>query len=202
MDVEFILKSEIDAEVRKRLQNMFISKSAHIPQLQKLLSRVLTSEPEQQAKFILDSCTNPDVISLCQTYGHFVTELVLYLTRTWAYYIHREKKILTGKCPELNSNRTKSDNYTGVIFFPTPSNTDHSNAFNFSGDVATTPTTYISSYPLLAAVQHNTNIIRDPITISLSGPDHLNSFGLPSIGPGVLATGKGSGEALLHLLDG
>ena len=140
--------------------------------------------------FILDSCANPDVISHCHT-GHFVTDLVLYLTRTWAYYIHREKKILTGKWPELNSNRTKSDNYTGVISFPSPSNNDHTNAFNFSGDVATTPATCISSYPLLGVVQQNSNIIRDPSTISLSGPDHLNSFGLPSNGPGVLATGEG-----------
>ena len=88
--------------VRKRLHDMWLNKSACLPELQSLIRKILSSPPDQQVKFILDSTSNPVVISLHQAHGQPLLNLVLYMTRTFAYCIHREKMILTRRWPELN----------------------------------------------------------------------------------------------------
>ena len=41
--------------------------------------------------FLLDPTTNPLVISLTQTHGTLITEKLCYMTRTWLFYMHKER---------------------------------------------------------------------------------------------------------------
>ena len=41
--------------------------------------------------FLLDPTTKPLVISLTQTQGTQITEKLCYMTRTWLYYMHKER---------------------------------------------------------------------------------------------------------------
>ena len=59
--------------------------------------------------FILDSTANHEVIALCQANGKPLLDLVFYLTRTWAYSIHRQKMILLGRWPEITTSKKKKE---------------------------------------------------------------------------------------------
>ena len=50
-----------------------------------------------QVQFILEPYTFPDIINLGCSYGQELLDHVLYLTRTYVYYIHREREILSGR---------------------------------------------------------------------------------------------------------
>ena len=117
---------------------MWNIKTCHFPPLQ-----VLSSPPAEQVKFILDFTSNPVVISLYQTYGETVIDLTLYLTRTWAYSLHRQKLILSGKWPpetQLSRQKQKSSIYSGTCAQHKPDQTKttdllKTNTFCVSGDV-------------------------------------------------------------------
>ena len=83
--------------VRQRLQNLWTMKASQLPELHTLILKVLSSPPDQQVRFILDSTANPDIVSLHQVHGQPLLDLVLYLTRTWAYCLHRDTMILIGQ---------------------------------------------------------------------------------------------------------
>lgn len=61
-------------------------------------------------KFILDPTSMPDIICLLQTYGKGVLDIVFYMSRTYAYGLHRKRLILIGKWPYA----TKDENCTNV----------------------------------------------------------------------------------------
>ena len=56
-------------------------------------------------RFILDPVAIPGIICLYQAYGMEVLELVFYMTRTYAYGIHRRKQILIGNWPYAVHNQ-------------------------------------------------------------------------------------------------
>ena len=41
--------------------------------------------------FLLDPTTKPSVISLSQTHGSHISDKLCYMTRTWLYYMHKER---------------------------------------------------------------------------------------------------------------
>ena len=85
--------------VRQGLRRLWCTETVRFPSLHQLIVKTLSSPASDQAKFILDSTASPDVIKLVQMQGQPILDIVLYLTRTWAYSVHRKKMILTGKWP-------------------------------------------------------------------------------------------------------
>ena len=85
--------------VRSNLEQMWLTRTSLIPPLQLYIKQVLVSPATVRMAFILDCVAVPEIISLYQTHGMAVLDTALYITRTYAYYIHRKKLILTGKWP-------------------------------------------------------------------------------------------------------
>ena len=94
--------------IRQRIFKLWLDRTASIPVLHNLVRLVLASSPTVQVKFILDPCTFPDILMLLEIYGQPLLEHVCYLTRTFAYYIHREKQISLGRWPGDPGRRRRS----------------------------------------------------------------------------------------------
>ena len=87
------------APVRERLRKLWLDKSSQSPGLLQMLKMVLKSAPPVQVQFILDPTIFDGVKMLVELYGMPVLSHIMYLTRTYAYYMHREKLILHGRWP-------------------------------------------------------------------------------------------------------
>ena len=163
--------------VRQRIRDLWLIKSVQLPELHNLILRVLSSSPHQQVKFILDATSDPVVIALYQMLGQPLIDMVMYLTRTWAYCLHREKMILTGRWPEPNSKKSKkSDKRRCDNDFLTKQITN-TNSLYISGGV---PLSLCLIYDDKAVAENflvpATNIIcssshTDPSSDTLPGPD-------------------------------
>ena len=116
-DLEHLLVSCPALEhTRHQLHSLWCRQTAHLLPLHNLIVRKLGSSPAEQVKFILDSLSSPQLVHLIELYGQTVQELVLYLTRTWAFCIHRQKEILMGRWPHqpkqaTPKDKTKPDNH-------------------------------------------------------------------------------------------
>ena len=87
------------AHVRERLKKLWLDRSSESPGLLQMLKMVLKSPPPVQVQFILDPTVFDGVRMLVEIHGMPVLSHILYLTRTYAYYMHREKLILHGRWP-------------------------------------------------------------------------------------------------------
>ena len=94
--------------IRHRLHSLWCLKTADCHPLHKLILSQLGSSPETQVRFILDCVACPEVIRLCQLYGREILDRVMYLTRTWAFAMHKHKMILLGRWPESKPNGKNS----------------------------------------------------------------------------------------------
>ena len=92
---------------RAGLRTMWQERTYQNPALFSLVTRILASSAEVQVQFILDPCVFPEIITLGQVFGQTLVDHVLYLTRTYAYYLHRRKLILTDKWPLQNPKKSK-----------------------------------------------------------------------------------------------
>ena len=100
---------------RARLLKMWKMKTDDYPGLQKIIARVLSSSEDDQVQFILDPTVFPDMISLVQENGRSVLDHALYLTRTFAFYLHKQSLILLGRWPNLNNDKPTRTNTTKEI---------------------------------------------------------------------------------------
>ena len=89
---------------RSNLVKMWLMISLGLPPLHELVKEVLASPDQVKMSFILDCTTFPEIIRLHQTYGKVVQDMVLYMTRTFTYGLHRKKQILLGKWPYSTNN--------------------------------------------------------------------------------------------------
>ena len=64
-----------------------------------------------QVKFLLDSVSFPEIINLTQTIGQEILDVVMYLTRTWAFAVHRQKLKLLGRWPEGVKSKNTPANF-------------------------------------------------------------------------------------------
>ena len=83
--------------VRSNLEQMWLARSALIPPLHAHIKNVLNSSPATKMTFILDCAADPEIVSLSQAHGMAVLDTALYITRTYTYFMHRQKLILTGR---------------------------------------------------------------------------------------------------------
>jgi hypothetical protein len=95
-------------EVRARLTKLWLDRSTQSPALHQLIKMVLASPPLVQVQFILDPMVFDGIKMLIELYDFPIIEHVLYLTRTYAYYIHREKMIMLGRWPGDHGRRQRS----------------------------------------------------------------------------------------------
>ena len=112
-DLEHLLVScpALD-DVREKLFNFWLKKSADIPALYNLLERVMATSSADMVRFILDPGSHPEVLVLVQQHGQSLLQHVLYLTRTLAYNLHKRKLILTGRWLRNNKQRINQNNLT------------------------------------------------------------------------------------------
>ena len=114
---------------RHRLHSLWCLKTADCLPLQALITQVLGSDPSLQVKFILDSTSNPQVIRLSQAFGPEIIDRLMYLTRTWAFTVHKHKLKLLGRWPETH-RPNKSTQFKTLDY--------NSNAFPVTGVPAAT----------------------------------------------------------------
>ena len=151
-------------DVRNRLKNLWYERSAQLPALHHLISMVLSSPPSIQVQFILDPSLFPAVTLLWEIHGQPLLDHVYYLTRTYAYYTHRERMIMLGRWPgdpgrgqkKLTFDRTKFSKtnnnlppniISNVYLFPgsyptctvndTTTTSVHTNGFHYTDPLAT-----------------------------------------------------------------
>ena len=91
-------------DARENLQQMWLSKSSILSPLHDFVSQVLESPTQNKMKFILDPTSLPEIVRLWQIFGQQVLDIVFYLTRTFAYVLHRKKLILVEKWPFATKN--------------------------------------------------------------------------------------------------
>ena len=104
---------------RHQLHGLWCRKTKLLQPLHHLIIQKLGSSPTELTGFILDCMSCPQLMELVQLYGQTVLDLVLYLTRTWAFSIHRQKQIILGRWPgqhksvirEKNSMHSQPDSY-------------------------------------------------------------------------------------------
>ena len=82
---------------RDRVYNLWLLKSRENSPLFALITSIMSASPTEQVKFILNPCANPEILKLVQTQGTPLLEHITYLTRTFAFNMHRKKLILTGR---------------------------------------------------------------------------------------------------------
>ena len=85
--------------VRKRLVKFWFDRSAATPALLRFMTEIVCSQPHDLTQFILDPSQFPAILAMWSTLGQDIINHIYYLTRTFAYYMHREKLILLGRWP-------------------------------------------------------------------------------------------------------
>ena len=77
--------------VRERMYTMWLEKSVMYPALHATIRNVLESDDETtKVQFILEPLAFPQVAASAQMHGMRFIEQLAYLTRTFAFYMHRE----------------------------------------------------------------------------------------------------------------
>ena len=61
------------------------------PVLFPLVQEFSLGDPDEFLAFLVDPTTRPPVITLSQTYGTTIIEQLCYMTRTWLFYMHKER---------------------------------------------------------------------------------------------------------------
>ena len=75
---------------------MFFINSEQFPALFSFLLRLEKSPPDTKMQFILNPLAIPEVVGILHDLGQPVLQHIMYLGRTYAYYLYREKQILLG----------------------------------------------------------------------------------------------------------
>ena len=76
--------------------------------------KILGSSNDTLVRFILDSTSHPEIISLSQMFGQEINLRVMYLTRTWAFSVHKHKMKLLGRWPDSTATKRGRFNTSGI----------------------------------------------------------------------------------------
>ena len=175
--------------VRSRLQQMWLEKSVQFPQLHSFLRLIFDQTPSVQTQFIIEPMAFPSIVSLLQFHGQPLMNQLMYLTRTYAFYIHREKKRILGLWPE-NATKKKNANIKNQI----SSKTVQTNDFIFTGVPSADRALTVPSAALLSTHKRS-NPHPTPT------PHHIQSFPVPILTRSAPADCDGpatSSHKLLH----
>ena len=76
--------------VRQRLYIMWLERTVMFPTLHSTIKDVLNANDQTQMQFILEPLAFPQIQTSFKTHGQRFIDQLSYLTRTFAFYIHRE----------------------------------------------------------------------------------------------------------------
>ena len=99
--------------VRARLYNFWLARSKEIPDLLQLLEDIITMPPIMKTHFVLDPPQIPAVLQLATKHDNILGH-IFYLTRTFAYYMHREREILFDRWPGDHGRKRRSLNQNKI----------------------------------------------------------------------------------------
>ena len=91
--------------------NMFFENSVMFPAFFQFLLRLDKSLPDVKIQFILNPLAIPEVLDILDLHGQPLHDHIMYLTRTYAYYIYRQKQILLGHWKSDSILAKKNKNY-------------------------------------------------------------------------------------------
>ena len=107
--------------VRERQFSMWLERSVMFPTLHSTIRDVLSSNEATKVQFIIEPLAFPQLTNCYKIHGQRFIEQLSYLTRTFAFYIHREyHKII--KLAKIKPHQTESlsdlTNPTSITAFP------------------------------------------------------------------------------------
>ena len=156
---------------RAKLRDLWTSKTAGYPSLRSLIKRIWNSTPDTQVQFILDPCVFPEVISLGQVSGQSLVDHLLYLTRTFAFYLHKQKLVITGRWPlGQKITTTKHSNSNVLLFSGFPADPSRPTASALTGDISAGVSNL--QVPMSTESSHNPPLNAKRSDGVLAGPAH------------------------------
>ena len=87
-------------DARNRIRKLWLSWSSEYPGLCNMIHLVTSSSPSVQVQFILTPWAFDGASMLFSVYGIKIVNHMLYLTRTYAYALHKERLRLQGLLPK------------------------------------------------------------------------------------------------------
>ena len=105
------------------MELMWLGKSKEFPLLQDLVRKILQATSDLYLQFILEPMAFPDIVSWFREIGQPLIDTVCYMTRTFAFYIHKEKQISLGRWPGsgyLKKSKNMNITSTNTISFSAP----------------------------------------------------------------------------------
>ena len=94
---------------------MYWFKTSPYPHLQQIFSGIISSNTETFVQFVLDPGVHPEVIRVVQQFGQQVMDHIMYLTRTFTFYLHKERLILLGRWPGMTNTSSVPSNQTPTL---------------------------------------------------------------------------------------
>ena len=143
--------------VRERLFKFWMDRSTTTPALHSFITVIVCAPPQALTQFVLDPSQFPAILAIWNNLGQDIINHTYYLTRTFAYYMHREKMIALGRWPgdpgrkakliTKNRNKPTTINYHDQI-------TNFSVAGSTSAPLAMICTTTTTTTSSPTSVQH------------------------------------------------
>ena len=142
---------------RNRQIELWLNKSSAYPALHQMIRMILASSAHVQVQFILDPSLFDGITMLWEIHGQVIIDHVYYLTRTYAYYLHREKLILHDKWPGDFGRRQTPKNKRALVSY----NVNFDNNYSLAGsEVLSLETTNQDSCIVAPAVPHQYSLER------------------------------------------
>ena len=149
------------SHARDRLYDFWLSKTRNWPELLQLIEDILTMSPIIKTHFVLDPPQIPTVLRLATKYEDILGH-IYYLTRTFVYYMHREREILFDRWPGDHGRKQRPLNR--VKLSRKPKNPLHhpqpTNHYSVAGPLTAPTTTSLydlsSTSTAMASPNHNT----------------------------------------------
>ena len=103
---------------RERLYQMWLDKSVMFPTLHSTIRQVLASAPAIIVQFVLEPLAFPPILADSKSHGEQFTHQLSYLTRTFAFYMHKQYK------ENLRLINDQSKTLANSDIFPVPDDRD------------------------------------------------------------------------------
>ena len=106
------------SSTRERLYQMWLEKSVMFPNLHATIRAILVSPPPTIVQFILEPLAFKPILSDYLTLGEQYAQQLAYMTRTFAFYIHREHQKLLKIYNNPPPKNNQFPQITNVSYFP------------------------------------------------------------------------------------
>jgi hypothetical protein len=105
-------------DTRERMYQMWLEKSVMFPVLHSTIREVLVSVEELKVQFIMEPLAFPQLLSAYKLHGQVFINQLSYLTRTYAFNIHREYQKLIDLPIDDNHPSNQIPDISNSLYFP------------------------------------------------------------------------------------